>query len=127
MAKIPRHRRCLTHGWVGISQPLASEEVAHVAPGEFLVGVTIRGTQSQRGVVRHAHERIGHCSTVGFAGTGQYVVREFPPERRKIDIGDYYSDYTLIRQRLGWEPKTPLKEALRRTVEFYRQHLKHYL
>jgi UDP-glucose 4-epimerase len=61
------------------------------------------------------------------AGTGQYVVREFPPERRKIDIGDYYSDYTLIRQRLGWEPKTPLKEALRRTVEFYRQHLKHYL
>ena len=61
------------------------------------------------------------------AGGGEYVVREFPPERRKIDIGDYYSDYALIRQRLGWEPKTPLKEALRRTIEFYRQHLAQYL
>jgi UDP-glucose 4-epimerase len=60
------------------------------------------------------------------AGAGEYVVREFPPERRKIDIGDYYSDYTLIRERLGWEPRTPLKEALRRTVEFYRQHLPQY-
>jgi UDP-glucose 4-epimerase len=64
---------------------------------------------------------------VAAAGSGSYVVREFPPERRKIDIGDYYSDYTLIRQRLGWEPKTPLKEALRRTVVFYREHLAQYL
>jgi nucleoside-diphosphate-sugar epimerase len=61
------------------------------------------------------------------AGTGEFIVREFPPERRKIDIGDYYSDYTLIHQRLGWEPKTPLREALRRTVAFYREHLAHYL
>jgi UDP-glucose 4-epimerase len=61
------------------------------------------------------------------AGGGEYVVKEFPPERRKIDIGDYYSDYRLIRERLGWEPKTPLREALRRTVEFYREHLAQYL
>lgn len=61
------------------------------------------------------------------AGTGDYVVRQFPPDRKKIDIGDYYSDYTLIRTRLGWEPKTPLREALRRTVEFYRENLAPYL
>lgn len=61
------------------------------------------------------------------AGTGEFVVKQFPPERRRIDIGDYYSDYHLIRDRLGWEPRTPLKESLRRTVEFYRQNLAQYL
>lgn len=61
------------------------------------------------------------------AGTGDYVVRQFPADRKKIDIGDYYSDYTLIRTRLGWEPQTPLKEALRRTVTFYRENLAQYL
>jgi UDP-glucose 4-epimerase len=61
------------------------------------------------------------------AGTGEFVVREFPPERKKIDIGDYYSDYRLIRERLGWEPRTPLPDALRQTVDFYRQHLDKYV
>lgn len=61
------------------------------------------------------------------AGGGRYVVREFPPERRAIDIGDYYSDYSLIRTRLGWEPRTPLEETLRRTVAFYRENLAHYV
>jgi UDP-glucose 4-epimerase len=61
------------------------------------------------------------------AGGGEYVVKQFPPERRKIDIGDYYSDYRLIRQRLGWEPRTPLRESLRRTVEYYRQNLAQYV
>jgi nucleoside-diphosphate-sugar epimerase len=60
-------------------------------------------------------------------GGGEYIVKQFPPERKKIDIGDYYSDYGLIRSRLGWEPKTPLKEALQRTVEFYRENLAEYL
>jgi UDP-glucose 4-epimerase len=64
---------------------------------------------------------------VEVAGGGEFVVKEFPPERRKIDIGDYYSDYTLIRERLGWVPRTPLREALRLTVEFYRANLARYV
>jgi len=61
------------------------------------------------------------------AGGGEYVIKQFPRDRKKIDIGDYYSDYSLIRTRLGWEPRTPLREALRRTVEFYRENLARYL
>ncbi len=61
------------------------------------------------------------------AGGAQFVVREFPADRRRIDIGDYYSDYALIRSTLGWEPRTPLREALRKTVDFYRTRLGHYL
>ncbi len=37
---------------------------------------------------------------------GDYVVREYPAERKKIDIGDYYSDDRLIRSELGWQPQT---------------------
>lgn len=60
-------------------------------------------------------------------GGGQYVVRAFPPDRQRIDIGDYYADYSHIRSRLGWEPRVPLREALHRTIAFYREHLSRYL
>lgn len=64
---------------------------------------------------------------VEVAGGGDFVVKQFPSDRKKIDIGDYYSDYSLIRDRLGWEPRTPLAEALRQTVAFYREHLGQYV
>ncbi len=64
---------------------------------------------------------------VEVAGGGAFEVRDFPPERRRIDIGDYYADFTAIRERLGWRPATPLREALARTVEYYRRHLDAYL
>lgn len=50
----------------------------------------------------------------------------FPPERKAIDIGDYYSDYSLIRRELAWSPKVHLSEGLRRTCDYYRQHGAHY-
>ena len=45
-------------------------------------------------------------------GSGRYELRSFPPDRKRIDIGDYYADFTRIRSVLGWEPKVPLREAL---------------
>ncbi len=59
-------------------------------------------------------------------GAGEYVIHTFPPERKRIDIGDYYADDSRIRSMLGWEPKVPLREGLSRTLGFYRQHLEHY-
>ena len=60
-------------------------------------------------------------------GSGEYEVREFPAERHKIDIGDYYSDFSKIGSELGWKPQRSLRETLERTVEFYREHLAAYL
>ena len=60
-------------------------------------------------------------------GQGECVIREFPPDRKRIDIGDYYSDFTLIRTFLGWEPKVPLKEALYKTLNYYRTKVKFYI
>ncbi|MCB9420721.1 MAG: NAD-dependent epimerase/dehydratase family protein [Ardenticatenaceae bacterium] len=64
---------------------------------------------------------------VEMSGDGKYIMREFPPERKKIDIGDYYSDYKYITSSLGWKPKTSLRDGLRESIQFYREHLKHYL
>jgi len=56
-----------------------------------------------------------------------FVVRDYPAERKKIDIGDYYADYSKIRQQLGWEPKVSLREGLKRTLAYYATELEHYL
>jgi UDP-glucose 4-epimerase len=64
---------------------------------------------------------------VEVAGEGSYTIHEFPPERKKIDIGDYYSDSSLIRQELGWQQRIDLREGLKRTIYFYRCNLNKYL
>jgi len=51
----------------------------------------------------------------------------FPPERKLIDIGDYYSNHSYATELLGWQPTIGLEEGLRRTVEYYRHHLPAYL
>jgi UDP-glucose 4-epimerase len=60
-------------------------------------------------------------------GGGEYVAREFPADRRRIDIGDYYADDTLIRSEIGWSPNIGLEEGLDRTLSYYREHLNQYL
>lgn len=64
---------------------------------------------------------------VDIHGQGSAAIRPFPDDRRRIDIGDYYADASLIRQVLGWEPRVSLREGLRRTIDFYREHLPRYL
>jgi nucleoside-diphosphate-sugar epimerase len=59
-------------------------------------------------------------------GGGEFQVREFPDERKKIDIGDYYSDFGLIRETLGWAPKISLRAGLEQTIAYFRLHGGHY-
>jgi UDP-glucose 4-epimerase len=59
-------------------------------------------------------------------GSGYYEVVPFPPDRKSIDIGDYYADYRLIQGRLGWRPKITLREGLARTLAFYREEREQY-
>ena len=60
-------------------------------------------------------------------GSGTFEVKQFPPDRKKIDIGDFYADYFLIKSGLGWEPKVKLPEAFEKTLAYYRQSLRNYL
>lgn len=63
--------------------------------------------------------------TTGEPGARHEIV-PFPPERKAIDIGDYYSDFSLIREELGWQPQVGLREGLQRTIDYYKTHARHY-
>lgn len=60
-------------------------------------------------------------------GGGEYFIKEYPLERKKIDIGDYYADDSLIKSELGWAPKQKLAEALSLTLAYYKRHIQNYL
>jgi len=64
------------------------------------------------------------CIQVNQGGT--YKIIPFPPDRKPIDIGDYYADYRLIRGRVGWQPRVNLRDGLQRTLEFYRTNRAKY-
>jgi len=63
---------------------------------------------------------------VQVVGAGRFKILQFPEERMKIDIGDYYSDSSKIESALGWRPVVPLADGLARTVSFFRDHFDHY-
>ena len=57
---------------------------------------------------------------------GSYEIIPFPPERKAIDIGDYYSDFSLIQKELGWTPKVGMDEGLTKTLNYYKKYHQHY-
>lgn len=56
-----------------------------------------------------------------------YILREFPAERKKIDMGDYYSNDARIREELGWQTKTSLRDGLVKTLAYFKPRLNQYL
>jgi UDP-glucose 4-epimerase len=91
---------------------------------------------------RNATEQSGRIFNLG--GSPSFSLREFtellikivgrgsiedvpwPPEKAKIDIGDFETDYSRITATLDWRPRTSLEHGLERMVDFYRQHGEHY-
>jgi dTDP-glucose 4,6-dehydratase/UDP-glucose 4-epimerase len=63
---------------------------------------------------------------VKLSGTGAFELIPFPADRKAIDIGDYYSDWSKAKAAFGWEPAIGLKEGLERTLAYYRLHARHY-
>lgn len=60
-------------------------------------------------------------------GQGKYRIVPFPKDRKVIDIGDYYSDYSLLQSSIGWEPTVNLKEGLDKTLKYYSEKLPNYV
>jgi UDP-glucose 4-epimerase len=59
-------------------------------------------------------------------GGGSSVIKPFPDERKKIDIGDYHADDSAFREATGWRPRIDMPEGLGRTLAWYRVNLPHY-
>src|SRR5690349_11711520 len=58
---------------------------------------------------------------------GAFEHREFPAERKAIDIGDFVSDDRRFRALTGWAPRVGLDDGLARSLKYYRRHLTAYL
>jgi dTDP-glucose 4,6-dehydratase/UDP-glucose 4-epimerase len=59
-------------------------------------------------------------------GSGVANIIPFPADRKTIDIGDYYSDFSLIHRELGWTPRVTLNSGLKKTFDYYREHSNYY-
>ncbi len=53
-------------------------------------------------------------------GGGEIDVVPFPADRKAIDIGDFYADFSKIRAELGWTPRVSLRDGLALTLDYYR-------
>jgi len=76
-------------------------------------------------------EPITHSDLVSLlidvAGSGQVSYVPWPPEKKQIDIGSFYSDSSKFQAATGWAPRVGLREGFERTIAFYRAHLPRYL
>jgi UDP-glucose 4-epimerase len=76
-------------------------------------------------------EPMSHCDLtrllIEVAGSGRVRLVPWPAEKKRIDIGSFYSDSTKFERSTGWSPRVCLREGLTRTIAFYREHLPHYL
>jgi UDP-glucose 4-epimerase len=64
---------------------------------------------------------------VRVAGSGSVRFVEWPADKKRIDIGSFYSDSRKFRSTAGWAPQVSLEDGLRRTLSFYRNHLHEYV
>jgi UDP-glucose 4-epimerase len=61
------------------------------------------------------------------AGTGTVRYVPWPPEKKAIDIGSFYSDSSKFAATTGWTPRVTLREGFQETVDFYRANLARYV
>jgi UDP-glucose 4-epimerase len=60
-------------------------------------------------------------------GGGSFARHEFPAERRRIDIGDYYAADAEFRRVTGWRHTVALEDGLKRSLAYFRAHGPHYV
>lgn len=53
-------------------------------------------------------------------GGGGWDLVPFPDDRKAIDIGDYFGDWSSARELLGWHPTVDLDSGLSRSLQYYR-------
>jgi len=64
---------------------------------------------------------------IGLGYGGEIKRTPFPEQLKAIDIGDYYSNFNIIRDELGWSPKVELKVGLLASLKYYKENINYYL
>jgi UDP-glucose 4-epimerase len=60
-------------------------------------------------------------------GDGDFEITPFPPEKKVIDIGDYYGNHQKFSQTTNWQPRTSLKAGYTTMIAYYKEYLEKYL
>ena len=64
---------------------------------------------------------------VRVAGSGSVRFVDWPADKKRIDIGSFYSDSRKFRATADWSPQVSLEDGLHRTLSFYRAHRDEYV
>ena len=64
---------------------------------------------------------------IDVARTGRVSYVPWPDDKKRIDIGSFYSDSSKFTRTTGWQPAVGLRDGFERTIHYYRTHLPHYL
>jgi UDP-glucose 4-epimerase len=85
------------------------------------------GGPAENGSSAVSLDGLAEALVVANGGKGDFLRKEFPADRKRIDIGDYFADDRAFRAASGWSPRVTLVEGLRRSLDFYRANLAHYV
>lgn len=51
----------------------------------------------------------------------------YPEDQKKLDRGNFIADYSKLKNDTGWFPRISFDEGLKKTILFYKDHLKEYM
>ena len=60
-------------------------------------------------------------SIIKINGSGSYKLIPFPEERKKIDVGDTYLDYSKVERLLGWKPEVSFERSVLETLDYFKR------
>lgn len=63
---------------------------------------------------------------IEYAQSGALEFVPWPDDRKAIETGDYFADFSKFTAAVGWKPEVEMEEGLAKTVEFYAAHKDHY-
>jgi UDP-glucose 4-epimerase len=61
------------------------------------------------------------------AGSGSMTFVPWPDDKKRIDIGSFYTDSSRFTAATGWQPTIDVRDGLARTLAFYREHFREYV
>jgi UDP-glucose 4-epimerase len=61
------------------------------------------------------------------AGRGSVRFIDWPDEKKRIDIGSFYSDSSRFMTTTGWRPQVGLREGFGTTLAYYQAHFDRYV
>lgn len=73
--------------------------------------------------------RIADIAAIASRAAGRNAIRyrPFPELKKEIEIGSYCTDKKRTERDLGWKAVIQFDAGMRMTLDYYREHLSHYL